>query len=232
MSNSIQTWCDLVVWGGHSCWRRGMGSSFFFFSSPLCPSGVSTVNHPASMSLLQSSASSSVPSTNLVLLFIHESPLWSSSRSPACQFHPQHPPTDIVSVLLWTCPNHLSLAPNLLFSFLILAGGGPPKENLHTFSSASCLLLSPTVSKDNSMAAVPTIFSTFPTFPLLPDLLQPTSSRVDVDDVDVVHLCAPVSALLSHHTFLSLLKVLSWWSPGNPNISRNLPLICGHGPSV
>lgn len=144
-----------------------MGSSFFFSSSPLCPSGVSTVNHPASTSLLQSSAFSSVPPANLVLHFIHESPLWSSSRSPACQFHPQHPPTDTVSVLLWTCPNHLSLAslafpPNLLFSFPILAVGVPPKDNLHIFSSASCLLLSPTVSKANGMAAVPTIFSTFP----------------------------------------------------------------------
>nr|XP_057943069.1 uncharacterized protein LOC131138282 isoform X1 [Doryrhamphus excisus] len=81
--------------------------------------------------------------------------------------------------VLWTCPNHLSLASltlsprplacnvPLMYSFLIVSILVTPNENLSilisaTSSSASCNFLSGTVSRPNNMADLTTVLYTFP----------------------------------------------------------------------
>uniref|UniRef100_A0A8C4N0J5 Uncharacterized protein n=1 Tax=Eptatretus burgeri TaxID=7764 RepID=A0A8C4N0J5_EPTBU len=90
--------------------------------------------------------------------------------------------------LLCTCPNHLNLAsltlsPNhptcavpLIYSFLILSILVTPNENRSIFnsatsSSASCLIVSATVSKPYNIAGLTTILYTFP-FTLAATLLS------------------------------------------------------------
>ncbi|XP_054648940.1 uncharacterized protein LOC129190355 [Dunckerocampus dactyliophorus] len=81
--------------------------------------------------------------------------------------------------LLWTCPNHLSLASltlspkpltcavPLMYSFLILSFLVTPRENLSIFisatsSSVSCLFFIDTVSRRNNIAGLTTVLYSFP----------------------------------------------------------------------
>lgn len=67
-----------------------------------------------------------------------------------------------LSISLWFTSEHLTAAPPVVDSLLLLSILVAPKNNLSIFISASCLLLSVSVPRPDTIAGFTTIFYTLP----------------------------------------------------------------------